>query len=80
MQFIETTLDDAKKSGARMLFMGKYGQKVKLYYIGKDLQSAYSKELCGGPHVLNTSEIGHFEITNEKSSSQGVRRIKAKVE
>lgn len=80
VNFIETTLDEAKKAGARMLFMGKYGQKVKLYYIGKDLKSAYSKELCGGPHILNTSEIGHFTITAEKSSSQGIRRIKAKVE
>jgi len=79
VQYIETTLDEAKKQGAKALFMGKYGQKVRLYYIGKDLKSAYSKELCAGPHVANTSEIGTFTITGEKSSSSGVRRIKAKV-
>lgn len=80
VNFIETTLDDAKRQGAKALFAGKYGQKVRLYYIGKDLKSAYSKELCAGPHVTNTSEIGKFTITGEKSSSQGVRRIKAKVD
>ena len=80
VNYIETTLEEAKKSGAKALFAGKYGQKVRLYFIGKDIKSAYSKELCAGPHVQNTSEIGKFKITQEKSSSQGVRRIKAVVE
>jgi alanyl-tRNA synthetase len=80
VNFINSTLEEAKKQGAKALFMGKYGQEVRLYYIGKDLKSAYSKELCAGPHVTNTKEIGKFIITQEKSSSQGVRRIKAKID
>lgn len=80
VNFIETTLEKARDFGAKALFMGKYGQSVRLYYIGDNIESAYSKELCAGPHVANTKEIGHFHITNEKSSSQGVRRIKAVVE
>ncbi|EKD56984.1 MAG: hypothetical protein ACD_58C00034G0001, partial [uncultured bacterium] len=75
--YIETNVKDAKKQGAKALFSAKYGQKVKLYYIGKNLNSAYSKELCGGPHIINTSELGHLKITSEKSSSSGIRRIKA---
>ena len=80
INYIETTLDEAKKLDAKMLFMGKYGTHVRLYYAGKNIKSAYSKELCAGPHVLNTSEIGKFKIIQEKSSSSGIRRIKAVVE
>lgn len=68
----EMSYDDAKNSGALGLFVNKYGDKVKVYTIGK-----YSKEICGGPHVKNTSELGHFHIQKEESSSAGIRRIKA---
>lgn len=70
----ETTLKEAQKEGAIALFLGKYGEKVKLYSIGH-----YSKELCLGPHVKRTGEIGEFKIISEKSSASGVRRIKAKI-
>ncbi|MCM1321837.1 MAG: alanine--tRNA ligase [Bacteroides sp.] len=65
-------LEDAKKSGARALFGEKYEQKVKVYTIGD-----FSKEVCGGPHVEHTGQIGHFKILKEQSSSAGVRRIRA---
>ena len=73
--FEEMTLEDAKKSGAIGVFDSKYGEKVKVYKVGD-----FSKELCGGPHVKNTKELGHFKITKEESSSAGVRRIKAVLE
>ncbi len=71
----EMTLEAAKKSGAMGLFESKYGEKVKVYTIGD-----FSKEICGGPHVTHTGELGHFKILKEESSSAGVRRIKAILE
>jgi len=74
---------EAEKTGARHFFGEKYGDQISIYYIGKDLKSAYSKEFCGGPHVKNTSELAgpegkwKFKIQKEEASSQGVRRIKA---
>ena len=68
----EMTLEEAKKSGAMGLFENKYGNSVKVYTIGD-----FSKEICGGPHVKNTSELGTFKIKKEEASSAGVRRIKA---
>lgn len=63
---------DAINSGAECMFIEKYPDIVTVYSIGN-----VSKELCGGPHVKNTSELGHFKITKEEASSAGVRRIKA---
>lgn len=72
------TLDDAKKEGARALFSNKYGEQVKVYTIGRDAKNDwFSKEVCGGPHVQHTAQIGQFKITKEQSSSAGVRRIRA---
>lgn len=68
---------EAEKTGARHFFGEKYTDEVSIYFIGNDLQSAYSKEFCGGPHVKNTNELGTFKIQKEEASSQGVRRIKA---
>lgn len=68
----EMSLEEAKQSGAIGLFENKYGEKVKVYTIGD-----FSKEICGGPHVSHTGELGHFKIKKEESSSAGVRRIKA---
>ncbi len=78
----ELTLEEAKKRGAMGVFESKYGEKVKVYTIGGDSQTedVFSKEICGGPHVKNTSELGHFKILKEESSSSGVRRIKAILE
>jgi len=77
-----TTVEEAKGDGAIGLFEAKYGEKVKVYSIGGELSdpSAFSKEICGGPHVKNTKELGTFKIKKEESSSSGVRRIKAVLE
>ncbi|MCX6748268.1 MAG: alanine--tRNA ligase [Candidatus Pacearchaeota archaeon] len=73
----ELTLEQAKKSGALGLFEHKYGEKVSVYTVcGKD---KISKEICSGPHVTNTKELGHFKIIKEEASSAGVRRIKAEL-
>ena len=66
------SVEEAKELGARALFSSKYGEQVKVYFIGD-----FSIEVCGGPHVENTSELGEFIIKKEQSSSRGVRRIKA---
>lgn len=71
----EMSVDEAKAQGAVGLFTAKYGEKVKVYTMGK-----YSKEICGGPHAKRTGELGKFKIIKEQSSSAGVRRIKAVLE
>ncbi len=68
----EMKKEDAIKSGAECMFIEKYPDIVTVYTIGD-----VSKELCGGPHVKNTSELGTFSIKKEEASSAGVRRIKA---
>ena len=71
----EMNKEDAIKSGAECMFIEKYPDIVTVYSIGD-----ISKELCGGPHVKNTKELGHFKIVKEEASSSGVRRIKAVLE
>ena len=72
------SLEAAQKEGARALFTNKYGEDVKVYTIGKDAKTDwFSKEVCGGPHVQHTAQIGEFKIQKEQSSSAGVRRIRA---
>ncbi len=71
----ETDVETAKKEGAIGVFESKYSEKVKVYSVGE-----FSKEICGGPHVQNTSELGHFKILKEEAVSAGVRRIKAILE
>ena len=68
----EMSKDEAVKSGAECMFIEKYPDRVTVYSIGD-----VSKELCGGPHVKNTSELGTFKIKKEEASSAGIRRIKA---
>ena len=75
----EMKKDDAIKSGAECMFIEKYPDIVTVYSIGNDKETV-SKELCGGPQVKNTSELGHFKIKKEEASSAGVRRIKAILE
>lgn len=71
----EMPIEEARELGAVGVFGSKYGDIVKTYTIGE-----YSMEMCGGPHALNTSELGRFKIVKEQSSSSGVRRIKAILE
>lgn len=75
----EKTLEEARNQGAMGVFDSKYGEMVKVYKVctGDDVASC---EICGGPHASNTSELGHFKIIKEESSSSGVRRIKAILE
>ena len=72
VEHLEMKKDDAIKMGAEAMFIEKYGDIVSVYKIGD-----VSIELCGGPHVSNTSKLGHFKIKKEESSSSGIRRIKA---
>ena len=68
----EVSLEEARGSGAIGLFEERYKARVKVYSIGD-----FSKEICGGPHVENASELGQFKITKEESCGAGLRRIKA---
>ena len=68
----EMTVEEAKAQGAKGVFENKYGERVKVYSIGE-----FSKEICGGPHVKNTSDMKHIKIKKEEAVSSGVRRIKA---
>ena len=71
----EMSLDEAKKRHAQGVFGHKYADMVSVYSIGD-----FSVEICGGPHVENTKELGKFKITKEESSAAGIRRIKAVLE
>lgn len=72
VSYQEMTVEEAKQYGAIGIFTEKYGDKVKVYTMGD-----FSKEVCGGPHVKNTSEIGQFKIIKEEAVAAGIRRIKA---
>ena len=72
---LEMKKEEAVNIGAEAMFLEKYADIVSVYKIGD-----ISIEICGGPHVSNTSELGHFKIKKEESSSSGVRRIKAILE
>jgi alanyl-tRNA synthetase len=71
----EMSPKEAKQKGALGIFDKKYGNKISVYTIGN-----FSKEICAGPHIKNTCELGKFKISKETSSSSGVRRIKAILE
>ena len=71
----EMTLEEARTAGATGAFESKYGERVKVYSIDN-----FSKEICGGPHVKHTGEIGKFKIIKEESSSTDIRRIRAIIE
>ena len=79
VSFKEMPKEEAEKTGALYFFKEKYPAVVKVYYVGKDIDSAWSKEFCGGPHVSNTGVIGKFEIIKEESVGSNIRRIRAKV-
>ncbi|MEK7545772.1 MAG: alanine--tRNA ligase [Patescibacteria group bacterium] len=75
VHFEEKSVPDAKAGGAIGLFEDRYGDKVKVYVVGD-----YSMEICGGPHVRHTAQVGRFKIQKEEASSAGIRRIKAVVD
>lgn len=77
----EMTVNEAKAQGAIGVFEQKYGERVKVYTIGSAKNGVpFSREICGGPHIENTGQLGHFKIIREEASSAGVRRIKAILE
>lgn len=80
VHFEEMPLSEAQRLGAMGIFEAKYGDRVKVYVVGSEERGVFSREICGGPHVENTSTMGHFRIKKEESSAAGVRRIKAILE
>jgi alanyl-tRNA synthetase len=78
--FIELPKQEALATGAVHAFGDTYGDIVKIYRIGDQSHGFVSQEFCGGPHVSNTNELGHFKIVKEEAVSAGVRRIKAVLE
>lgn len=80
VSFEEMPLEKAREIGAIGVFGDKYSERVNVYKIGDEKTGVFSMEICGGPHVKNTSELGHFKISKEEAVSAGVRRIKAVLE
>ncbi|MFZ5424527.1 MAG: alanine--tRNA ligase [Patescibacteria group bacterium] len=68
-------IEEAKNTGALHFFGEKYGDKVKVYYIGKSLENAFSKEFCGGPHVQNLNELPKMKLYKQKSIGKGLLRV-----
>jgi alanyl-tRNA synthetase len=75
VHYEEMTVEEARARGAIGLFEERYGDRIKVYVV-----SDFSSEICGGPHVGHTAQIGRFKIVKEEASSAGVRRIKAILE
>ncbi|MCX7955844.1 MAG: alanine--tRNA ligase [Patescibacteria group bacterium] len=78
VSFVFLDKKEAYKIGAKSFFREKYPEKVKVYYIGQSLETAYSKEFCGGPHVKNTQEIGEIKIYKLEKIGTNIYRIYAK--
>ena len=80
VSFEAISLDEATKDGALAFFGEKYDQKVKVYTVGDPKGEWFSKEVCGGPHVSSTSEIGHVNIFRQEKIGAGTMRLYAKAE
>ena len=74
--FTEMSKEEAEKTGALHFFKEKYPERVRVYYVGRTLRDAYSKEFCGGPHVTHTGEIRGVKVLKEEAVAAGVRRIR----
>jgi len=79
VQSITLPLEEAKTTGALYVEGAHYPVRVKVYYVGPSLEEAFSKEICGGPHVTRTGEIGRFRIKKEEAVSGGARRLRAEL-
>lgn len=80
VQFEEMTKEEAEKTGALHFFKEKYPDRVKVYFVGRSPETAWSKEFCGGPHATNTKEIGQIRIIKEEAVAAGIRRLRATVD
>ena len=77
MQFVDLPKDQALQVGALHAFNEKYQDICRIYFVGNSLDTAWSKEFCGGPHVTHTGELGTFKITKQESAGSGIRRLYA---
>jgi alanyl-tRNA synthetase len=75
VNFVMLPIVEAEKTGAIHAFGEKYGETVKVYFIGSALDTALSKEFCGGPHVQNTSELNEVQLYKQESVGKGIRRV-----
>ncbi|MDO8505816.1 MAG: alanine--tRNA ligase [bacterium] len=80
MQKVVLPKSEAEKTGALYFFKEKYPDPVNVYFMGNDIESAWSKEFCGGPHVTHSGTVGKFKIAKEEACSSGVRRIRGVVQ
>ena len=71
------TIEEATKKGAIAFFGEKYGEEVRVVFMGKEANGFFSTELCGGTHVKNTKEVGKFKVVSQSSIASGVRRVEA---
>src|SRR3989338_3383428 len=75
VNYVDSPKEEAEKSGAIHVFGEKYGDVVRVYFIGDTIESAFSREFCGGPHVKNTGELAPVQIYKQESIGKGIMRV-----